>query len=153
MDGATGTGGRHVMFVGRRGTRTSRLDGGVRAAEKVFAGRTLVADASTRMLGSTRGKPCQKVFRRPVRRRQGRRDVRERCCKSCLYVRFLDLILNYSWGEMGRNLGRNFFSPANGEALVCRRARGKTRTRIHSRTRGSRRARCRGGSCGFRRTS
>ena len=33
---------------------------------------------STRMLGRSRGKPCQKVFRRPVRRRQGRRDVRER---------------------------------------------------------------------------
>ena len=39
---------------------------------------TLVGDASIRMLGSTRGKLCQKVFRRPVRRRHGRRDVRER---------------------------------------------------------------------------
>ena len=84
----------------------------------MFAARTLVGDASTYMLGTAGGDLRRNIVKRVATRLHRGRDVREREGRSYLYDMFLDLILSKSWGEMGRNSGEKFISPANAEAQL-----------------------------------
>jgi hypothetical protein len=69
------------------------------------------------MLGTAGGDLRRNIVKRVATRLHRGRDVREREGRSYLYDMFLDLILSKSWGEMGRNSGEKFISPANAEAL------------------------------------
>ena len=80
------------MFVGRCTKRNASRVGCVCAAKKVFAGQTLVGDASTYIVGLFGGEPRRKIVTKMARRRHSVVDMREREGKSYLYDMVLDLI-------------------------------------------------------------
>ena len=85
---------RVAMLVGEPGKRVKDEDACLHAAEEMFSLHAPIGNARYFMISDVSGDSCRKTVKRGLWWRHRRRDVRERCCKSCLYEMFLDLILS-----------------------------------------------------------
>jgi hypothetical protein len=72
-------------------------DACLHAAEEMFSLHTPIGNAGYFMISDVSGDSCRKIVKRGLRWRHRRRDVHERGRKNCLYEKFVDLILSYSW--------------------------------------------------------
>jgi hypothetical protein len=82
------------MLVGEPGKRVKDEDARLHAAEEMFSLHAPIGNARYFMISVVSGNSCRKIVKRGLRWRHRRRDVHERCCKSCLYEKFVDLILS-----------------------------------------------------------
>jgi hypothetical protein len=85
------------MLVGEPGKRVKDEDARLHAAEEMFSLHTPIGNAGYFMISDVSGDSCRKIVKRGLRWRHRRRDVHERGRKNCLYEKFVDLILSYSW--------------------------------------------------------
>ena len=83
---------RVAVLVGEPGKKVKDEDACLHVAEEMFSLHAPIGNARHFMISDVRGDSCLKMVKRGLRCRHRRRNVRERCCKSCLYEMFLDLI-------------------------------------------------------------
>ena len=76
---------RVVMFVWRAQKEVEAEDARSHAAEEMFSLHAPNGDARSFIVGDVGGDSCRNIVKRAARRHRRPRDVRERCCKSCLY--------------------------------------------------------------------
>ena len=89
-----GTSARGAMFAGTWKKKFANRNGHARAIKKVFAGRTLVEDASRSMSGTACEGLLANIAKGVIVLGRRGRDVRGGVCSISLYDIFLELILS-----------------------------------------------------------